>query len=408
MSLAMTSVDQSGAPWVLNPAFRIQGGDLVNEAEGTRLTLTPPLRELWELGERRDGAPAVRLTEEAEKALRRIRLIVPPDASAAATGGLARTAGTPLSLPAGTRAAAAVWGLIGAPVDLGGPPGPRPKDAVPVIRQALAGRFRLLAQPGTWSWTLRARPAEGLPGLVDHGDLAVHPQTDTGAAAHERLRALVGTVLAQGHRPLVIGGDHSIGYPVISAVAGRHPALRVVHFDAHADRRPAGNAVTADCGNFVSWVLSEHPHVEWLTIGVRGVDTNLDQATNGRVSYLTAEEARAPEAADTIARFCAGAPVHLTVDIDVLDPAYAPDVVYPAGGGLDPATLTALVRSVAAAGRLVASDLVEACPSPSGRHLTAAHLADLVETVQLAEAGQVVERVVGRGSPVNNFAGEDA
>ncbi|MFC4114341.1 arginase family protein [Nonomuraea zeae] len=386
----MTSENLAGASWVLNPAFRVQGAELVNQAEGVRLALTPPLRELWE---RRDVAPAVQLTEEAEEALRKVRLIVPPDASAAATGGLARRAEAPLSLPPGAKAGAAVWGLIGAPLDMGGPPGPRPRDAVPVVRDALSRRFRLLAQPSAWSWTLRARPGEALPGVVDHGDLLVDQRTDTGVVAHERLRALVHTVLAQGHRPMVIGGDHSVSYPTISAVADEHPALRVVHFDAHADRRAIGSSATADCGNFVSWVLAEHPRLEWLTIGVRGVDPHLDLAGSQqeeRVSYLTADEAATPRAAEKIARFCAGRPIHLTVDIDVLDPTYAPDVVYPSYGGLDPETLTALVRNVIDAGRLVAGDLVEACPAPTGRHPAATHLADLVEAVQLAEAGRAL------------------
>ncbi|QYC39032.1 Proclavaminate amidinohydrolase [Nonomuraea coxensis DSM 45129] len=385
----MTGENPAGAPWVLNPAFLVQGGELVNPAEGVRLALTPPLRELWE------GRDGVRITEEAEDVLRRVRLIVPPAASSAATGGLARPAATPLSLPAGARAGAAVWGLIGAPLDLGGPPGPRPKDAVPVVRDALSRRFRLLAEPAAYAWTLRAGPGEGLAGVVDHGDLLVDPRTDTGVTAHERLRALVRAVLAQGHRPLVIGGDHAVSYPAVGAVADAHPELRVVHFDAHADRRPIGESATADCGNFVSWLLAEHPRLEWLTIGVRGVDTRLDLAASPReerVSYLTADETRAPQAAGTIARFCAGRPVYLTVDIDVLDPVYAPDVVYPSSGGLDPETLAALVRNVIGAGRLVAGDLVEACPSPAGRHTTAMRLADLVEAVHLAEAALSLER----------------
>jgi arginase len=140
-------------------------------------------------------------------------------------------------------------------------------------------------------------------------------------------------------------------------------------------------------------VLAEHPRLEWLTIGVRGVDPHIDMAANPeeeRVSYLTADEARTPRVVEKIARFCDGRPIHLTVDIDVLDPTYAPDVVYPSCGGLDPETLTALVRNVIDSGRLVAGDMVEACPSPTGRHPAATRLADLVEAVQLAEAGRAL------------------
>ncbi|NUO96594.1 MAG: hypothetical protein HOW59_01540, partial [Nonomuraea sp.] len=312
---------------------------------------------------------------------------------AAAGGGLARPSGTPLSLPAGGQADAAVWGVVGAPVDLGGPPGPRPKDGVPVVREALARRLRLLGQAEAWSWTLRARPAEGLPGVADHGDLLVDPLTDTGVTTHGRLRALVGAVLAQGHRPLVVGGDHSVSYPAVGAVADAYPDLRVVHVDAHADRRPAGDAATADCGNFVSWALAEHPRLKWLTVGVRGVDAQVDLAAGAyeeRVSYLTADEAAAPGAAERIARFCDGRPVYLTVDVDALDPIHAPDVVYPCHGGLVPATLAALARAVVGSGRLVGADLVEACPSTTGRHLAARHLADLMVTVLLEEAGRAL------------------
>ncbi|MGW2215155.1 arginase family protein [Nonomuraea sp. NPDC001684] len=398
----MTSDTPAATPWALNPAFRIEGAELVNDTEGVRLALTEPLRELWN---GRATLPAVRLTPQAEQALRRVRLIVPMGAAAAAGGGLARVAVTPLALPAGKRANAAAWGVIGAPVDLGGPPGPRPRDGVPVIRAALARRLRLLGQDGAWSWSLRARPADGLPGVADHGDLLVDPATDTGVTAHERLRALVGAVVAQGHRPLVVGGDHSVSYPAIGAVADAHPGLRVVHVDAHADRRPRGERATADCGNFVSWALAEHSRLRWLTVGVRGVDPQVDLAADAheeRVAYLTADEAAEPGTAERIARFCDGRPVYLTVDVDALDPVHAPDVVYPCSGGFAPATLTAVARAVAGAGRLVGADLVEACPSPTGRHLAARHLADLMVTVLLEEARRALSAPHDQPEPLTD------
>lgn len=389
MSDGATRLDPAEAPWVLNPAFHLEGTELVNPVEGTRLVLTPSLRALWE----GDAPASVHLTEAAERALRQIRLIVPPAAAAAAGSGLARRAEPAVVLPAGAGAAAAPWGLIGAPVDLGGPPGPRPKDAVPVIREALTRRFRTLGRSTAWSWALRARPGDGLCGVADHGDLLVDPQTDTGLTAHERLRALVRAVLAQRHRPLVIGGDHSVSYPAISAVADRYPDLRVVHFDAHADRRPVGSKVTADCGNFVSWVLAEHPRLRWLTIGPRGIDSDVDLAgvaEEDPVSYLTADEAREPGAVEKVKEFCSGAPLYLTIDIDVLDPVYAPEVVYPSYGGFAPELLAALTSCAIDSGQVVAADIVEACPSPTGRHVAIARVADLVVTIQLAEAARVL------------------
>lgn len=382
----MTSDDVVVRQWVHNPAFDVRGNELVNDAEGTRLTLTPPLRQMWDT----DAPSQVRLTKDAERELRRLRVIVPPRASAAAASGLASSAADSPTLPLGRWATAPPWGLIGAAVDMGGPPGTRPRDAVPIVRELLARRFRGLAAPNAWSWQLRARPRDGFAGVIDHGDLLLDPQTDTGVDVHKRLAAIVSVIVGQGHRPLVLGGDHSLTYPVIRSMITQHPGLRVVHFDAHADRRPKGNAATADCGNFVSWSLAGHPDLRWMTIGVRGVDGQVDlsdSAQDDRVAYLTAEEVRTDLPFDAIDRFCDGRPVYLTVDIDVLDPLYAPDVVYSSLGGLNPATLGALVCRVLAVGRVVGADFVEACPSRAGPHMTAARLADLCTMIQLVEAG---------------------
>ncbi|HVG86022.1 MAG TPA: arginase family protein, partial [Vicinamibacterales bacterium] len=68
--------------------------------------------------------------------------------------------------------------------------------------------------------------------LDDAGNLAL---PEDAAAAREAITAGVAALLNDGSRPLVLGGDHSITYPILRARAGQAPATTILHFDAHGD-----------------------------------------------------------------------------------------------------------------------------------------------------------------------------
>lgn len=351
-------------PWTANPAFRVDDGFLVNLIEGTQLELTGPLRR-WVNA----GWPIDALSREAHAALSRHRVIVPASIAVRSAEGLAVRVTTRAERDGGQDSSRPPWGLLGAPVDLGGPGPLRPRDAVGGIRTMFARRLRTLGEPQTWSWSLGGYPAAGLSRVIDHGDVVIDPRRDSGVVLHQRVADCVHHIVSRGDRPMLIGGDHSLSFPAITTVARHFPDLAVVHLDAHADRRRRGPSLTADCGNFVTWTRSGDPALPWLTIGVRGFDDDIDGgAIPGDIHYVTSHQATTdPELTATLQAFCGERPVYLTLDIDVLDPVYAPEVVYQSPGGLSPHTLMSILGSIAASAHLVAMDVVEACPSPAGR-----------------------------------------
>ncbi|WP_217639499.1 arginase family protein [Curtobacterium sp. MMLR14_006] len=319
------------------------------------------------------------LTPEAHAMLARKHLLLPEGVADHADRGLLRRSAEPI---VSADPAVARWGFIGAPVWQQPEPDLSVQEIVPGLRRGLRRLLDTEATTTAWDWTSRTELGQRSTAVLDHGDIVLDPPNDTARSVSDRLFAAVTTVIEQGQLPLVVGGDHSIGYPVISAQAAGHRDLVVVHLDAHADRRPIpARQTTADCGNFVTWCLDDRPDLRWLTIGVRGIDTNLARGTTGAddpVSYLTAAEVGAAGWQDVVAAHCHGRPVHVSVDIDVLDPSIAPEVAYPALDGLDPTQVRAVLDVVAASGTIVGLDLSEVCGPMTRRNQAAMLAVDLI------------------------------
>src|SRR5207302_8602050 len=105
--------------------------------------------------------------------------------------------------------------------------------APPVIRQALHS-------PAGNQWTETGVDLGANGALGDAGDV---PLGTSGAEVRAKIEEAVRTLLESGGRPIVLGGDHSISYPVIRAVRWSHPRLSVLHFDAHPDLYPSSQAM---------------------------------------------------------------------------------------------------------------------------------------------------------------------
>jgi agmatinase len=203
--------------------------------------------------------------------------------------------------------------------------------------------------------------------VADAGDVAANPFSILEAiAAIERAAR---EQLERADRLLVLGGDHSIALPLLRAVAARHGPVALVHFDAHLDTwdsyfgapythgTPFRRAVEE---NLVDLSAAVH-------VGVRGplyAETDLaDDAALGFVS-IPAVEIDAIGVAGTIDRIgtrVGDRPVYVSVDIDVLDPAFAPGTGTPEAGGLTSRELLAVLRGMTGS-RVVGADIVEVSP----------------------------------------------
>ena len=207
--------------------------------------------------------------------------------------------------------------------------------------------------------------------LADWGDLAVTPGNAerTAAQIHEGLRPLV----AAGVTPVVLGGDHSIVLGELRAHAERHGPLALVLLDAHADTWDQYYGERYFHGTPFRRALEEGliaPERSTLA-GMRGplyAPSDLDEPRGWGFDILTCDELRAtdPAAYGRRVRERAGdAPLYLSFDIDVIDPAFAPATGTPEIAGLLPHEALACLRALAGL-RFVGYDVVEVAPAYDG------------------------------------------
>ena len=226
---------------------------------------------------------------------------------------------------------------------------------------------------------------------VDGGNVAFPPFD--GAAVRARVEAEVARAAQAGAAPFLVGGDHSIALPALRALAKAHGPLAVLHLDAHLDT--SGPEVWGE--PFHHGTPFRHALEEGLIlpgqlhqVGIRGpmgAASDLDLVQRHGASLVTPQalEAAGPGGVARALREAVGdRPLYLSLDVDVLDPAFAPGTGTPVPGGLTSRELLALLRGLAGV-RLVGMDLVEVCPALDQADLTshlAAHL--LFEGMALA------------------------
>ena len=208
--------------------------------------------------------------------------------------------------------------------------------------------------------------------IVDFGDAAVLPADP--ARSHAAIEALVAEVLAAGVLPVVLGGDHSIAEPDIRACAAKHGPLGLVHFDTHTDTGSEVFGVEISHGTPM-YRLVEAGLVDperYVQIGLRGYwpgPAEFEwQAAHG-ITALFMHDVRDLGIREVVRRalVVAGAgPVYLTVDVDVLDPGFAPGTGTPEPGGMTPVDLLWAVRTVAEQTELGGAEVVEVCPQQIG------------------------------------------
>jgi agmatinase len=205
--------------------------------------------------------------------------------------------------------------------------------------------------------------------VVDYGDAPVIPADPV--RTHEAIERTVGEVVAAGSVPVVLGGDHSISEPDIRAVAGRHGPVGLVHFDAHTDTGAEVFSVELSHGTPM-YRLVRDGHVDgsrYVQIGLRGYwpgEAELAWQADRGIASVFMHDVRDRGIRDVIADALAvvgDGPVFLSVDVDVLDPAFAPGTGTPEPGGMTSLDLLWAVRAVCQGCDLVGMDVVEVLPT---------------------------------------------
>ncbi len=205
--------------------------------------------------------------------------------------------------------------------------------------------------------------------VVDFGDAPVIPADPV--RTHEAIETTVGQALAAGALPIVLGGDHSISEPDIRACAAVHGPVGVVHFDTHTDTGKEVFGVEVSHGT-PFYRLVEQGHVDprrYVQIGLRGYWPGEAefawQAERGVTSFFMHDvrELGIKAVVRRTSEIVGAGPVFLTVDVDVLDPAFAPGTGTPEPGGMTTGDLLWAARTVAEGLELVGADVVEVLPT---------------------------------------------
>ena len=217
--------------------------------------------------------------------------------------------------------------------------------------------------------------------VVDYGDIEATP-ADL-ATSHARLRTAINEIGAAGAVAITLGGDHSLSTPVMQALADQHGAdgYSVIHFDTHADTGADVLGVANSHGTpFYRGVTEGFMRGDHLVqVGLRGSWPWPDEFQWMReqgIRWHTMDEiddrGLATVLDEAIAHAASKAPrVYLTIDVDVMDPAYAPGTGTPEPGGMTTRELLRCARTVASRVDLVAMDVVEVSPPYDHADVTA-------------------------------------
>jgi agmatinase len=273
-------------------------------------------------------------------------------------------------LPTLERAGRADIAVLGAPYDGGATFRAGARYGPAAIREA-----SLLLRP--YNDALDVSPFAALQ-VVDAGDAPAPPIDIT--RAHAAIQASAAELHRSGARVLGLGGDHSVALPFLRAAAERHGPLSLLQLDAHTDTwdQYFGEKVTH--GTIFRRAAEEGAidASRSVQIGLRGsLYAPEDYAENRSLGFRTLLARDFDDAgvagAVALAREVLRPPVYVTVDIDVLDPAFAPGTGTPEAGGLSSRELLAILHGVAGLD-VVAADVVEVSPpyDPAGATAIAA------------------------------------
>lgn len=202
----------------------------------------------------------------------------------------------------------------------------------------------------------------------------------------ERIAGTAGRILGDGKLLIMLGGEHLVSLPAIKSAAGFYPDLAVIHFDAHADLRDMYLGLSLSHATVMRRVTEIVGPENLFQFGIRsGTREEFILARSSVNFHARVDAGDVARAAERLK----GKPVYVSLDIDVLDPAYAPGTGTPESGGCTPDQLFEALKALSGL-KVVGFDLVEVCPPYDQSERTAILAAKLVREALLGFAGEDV------------------
>jgi agmatinase len=212
-------------------------------------------------------------------------------------------------------------------------------------------------------------------------DLSLHPFFDagdierqSGVSMNEAIERSISSLLDRDLKPISLGGDHAITYPILRSFAKKYRDLNILHFDAHPDLydRFQDNPYSHACP--FARIMEEGLAQRLVQVGIRTMNGHQrEQVERFGVEVIEMKDWRE----DLKIEF--NSPVYISFDIDGLDPAFAPGVSHREPGGLSTRQAIRLIQSIDAA--VVGADIVEFNPRMDPSGMTAMVCAKLVKEI---------------------------
>ncbi|HBQ96185.1 MAG: agmatinase [Sulfobacillus benefaciens] len=216
--------------------------------------------------------------------------------------------------------------------------------------------------------------------LCDAGDLEL-PFGNVTESLH-RIKTAVQTMIADGKRCFALGGEHLVSFPIVQALVEKYPDLVIVHLDAHADLRDDYLGEKLSHATVMRRISERIRPGNLYQFGIRS-GTRDEIAFARQLGHFYPHEVKNP--LEQVLGELQGRPVYVTIDSDVIDPAYLPGTGTPEPGGISSTEAFEAVRLFKGL-QVVGADLVEVMPANDVSQRSAVLAAKLIREALLAIA----------------------
>jgi len=253
--------------------------------------------------------------------------------------------------------------VIGVPLDENSSFMRGPAKAPPLIRDVLHSKSgNMCAENGLDLGTN--------PGWKDLGDLKL----SKGEEAFTQIEKSVLALLSRDVRVVTLGGDHSITYPIVRGYARKYPDLSLLLLDAHTDLYDELDGNRLSHASPFARIMEEDLVSRLVQLGIRTLTSHQrDQVKRFGVELVEMRDWRPDALVDL------QGPIYLSIDMDCLDPAFAPGVSHHEPGGFSTRDVLGIIQSLK--GPVVGADIVEFNPDRDPVGITATAAAKLLKEV---------------------------
>ena len=221
------------------------------------------------------------------------------------------------------------------------------------------------------------REGKIIPTNAMRGNLLDKKILDLGNAGREQLPGIIFDIISRGKMPIIIGGDHSITTIALRQIGKMLGKISLFYFDAHPDFVSSTNnyygSIMTDSAEFINFKKS-------MLIGTRAAEAEeIENATKAGLEIITPMDL-AELGPSKLARRLdnkTGHKKYISIDLDCVDPAFAPGVSVPCPGGISSTNLIYLVKRAVQSG-IIAMDIVELCPDFDLNNITACLAAKII------------------------------